>query len=106
VLAVALSRNALAFVVPALIVIGLTWLLLAGSGSLQAAFAVGIAWFLLLGGLLDNVRLLQGRSGDGGALAKLTLIPNVIWSLVWIFVAVVTLIVGGQLLLRPGYAIG
>jgi hypothetical protein len=81
-------------------------LLVAASGTLQAAFAVGIAWFLLIGGLLDNVRLLGGRSGDGTALAGLTLVPNVIWSFVWIVVALVALIVGGQLLLRPGYEIG
>ena len=36
----------------------------------------------------------------------MTLIPNFIWNLLWIVVAVVSLIVGGQLLLRPGYDIG
>jgi Peptidase M50B-like len=106
VLAVALARNGLAFLIPALIVLGLGWLLIAGSGALQAAVAVGIAWFLLIGGLLDAIRLLGSKSGDGTALAELTLIPNAIWSLIWIFVALVSLIVGGQLLLRPGYGIG
>jgi len=106
VLAVGLSRNGLAFLIPALIALGLTWLLLAGSGPLQAAFAVGIAWLLLFGGLLDNLRNLSGRTGDGDALAKTTLIPSFVWNLLWLFVAVVALIVGGQLLLRPGYDIG
>jgi hypothetical protein len=105
VLAVGLSRNGLAFVIPALIVLGLTWLLLAGSGTLQAAFAVGIAWLLLFGGLLDAVRL-PSDGGDAAALASLTFIPGVLWKLLWIFVALVSLIVGGQLLLRPGYDLG
>ena len=78
-LAVGLSRNGLAFLIPALIALGLTWLLLAGSGPLQAAFAVGIAWFLLFGGLLDNLRNLSGRTGDGHALARTTLIPGFVW---------------------------
>jgi hypothetical protein len=104
--AVALSRNGLAFLVPALIVFGLGWLLLSGSSELQAAFAVGIAWFLLFGGLLDNLRLLGNRSGDGHRLAGMTLIPNFLWNLAWVVVALVALIVGGQFLLRPGYDIG
>jgi hypothetical protein len=106
VLAVGLSRNGLAFLVPGLIVLGLVWLLVAGSGSLQAAVAVVIAWWLLFGGLLRNWRILDGRTGDGKALAGLTLIPNVVWNLIWLVIAVVALIVGGQLLLRPGYEIG
>lgn len=104
VLALALSRKALAFLIPALIALGLGWLLLAGSPGLQAAVAVGIAWLLLIGGLLRIVRVLGG-SGDSAALAAMTLIPNFVWSLIWLFVGLVALIVGGQLLLRPGYSL-
>ncbi|GLZ45255.1 membrane protein [Actinomycetospora sp. NBRC 106375] len=106
VLAVALSKGGLAFLVPTLVVLGLTWLLLAGSGNLQAVFAVGIAWVLLIGGFVKNVSLLGAPSQDGANLAGRTLIPNFVWSLIWIFIALVALIVGGQLLLRPGYGIG
>ncbi|GAA4885808.1 M50 family metallopeptidase [Actinomycetospora straminea] len=106
ILAVGLSRNGLAFIVPALIVTGLTWLLLAGSSALQAAVAVGLAWVLLFGGLLQTIRNLSGRTGDGDALFSRTWIPNAIWNLIWLFIAVVALIVGGQLLLRPGYMLG
>ena len=67
--------------------------------------AVGIAWWLLLGGLLRVVRVLGG-SGDSAELRKLTLIPQFVWSLTWLFIALVALIVGAQLLLRPGYAVG
>jgi hypothetical protein len=105
VLAVGLSRKSLAFLVPALIVLGLAWLLIAGSASLQAAFAVGIAWLLLFGGLLRVVRVLGG-SDDAEKLAGMTLVPQFVWSLIWLFIAVVSLIVGGQLLLRPGYWVG
>jgi hypothetical protein len=45
-------------------------------------------------------------SDDGAKLASKTLIPNVIWTALWLFLAVFSLIVGGQLLLRPGYGIG
>jgi Peptidase M50B-like len=106
VLAVALSRNGLAFLVPALITLGIGWLLLAGSSALQAAIAVGIAWFLLLGGFVDTLRLLKDPSSDGGKLAEMTLIPNFLWTLTWVFVGLVSLIIGGQLLLRPGYELG
>lgn len=104
VLALALSRNGLAFLVPALIVLGFTWLLVAGSASLQAAFAVGTAWLLLLGGLRQSVMMFP--SDDGDKLASRTLIPNIVWTAIWFFIALVSLIVGGQLLLRPGYDLG
>ncbi|GAA4745974.1 M50 family metallopeptidase [Actinomycetospora chibensis] len=104
VLAVARSRNALAFLIPGLITLGLGWLLIAGTPSLQAAFAVAIAWLLLLGGLLRIVRVLGG-SGDSEDLRKMTLIPEFVWSLTWLFIGLVSLVVGAQLLLRPGYAI-
>jgi hypothetical protein len=104
VLAVALSRNALSFLVPALIVLGFTWLLLAGSAALQAAFAVGTAWLLLFGGLRQAV--MHFPSDDGAKLASRTWIPNLVWTALWLFIAVVALVVGGQLLLRPGYEVG
>lgn len=104
-LALALARTGLAFLIPTLIIFGLAWALLAGSPALQAAAAVGVAWWLLLGGLLRVIRVLGG-SGDSAELRRLTFIPGVVWSLIWLFIAVVALIVGGQLLLRPGYGIG
>ena len=104
VLALALSRNGLAFLVPALIVLGFTWLLVAGSASLPTAFAVGTAWLLLLGGLRQSVMMFP--SDDGDKLASRTLIPNIVWTAIWFFIALVSLIVGGQLLLRPGYDLG
>lgn len=67
--------------------------------------AVGVVWFLLIGGVVDTTTLPAG-AGDARAMAGRTLIPGVIWKVAWVSAAVLALIVGGQLLLRPGYAIG
>jgi hypothetical protein len=92
--------------VPAVVVLGVGYVLVEGSAQLQAAVAVGIAWLLLIGGAADNLSF-RGRKADASFLAGTTIIvPAFVWELLWAFVSVVTLIVGGQLLLRPGYAIG
>jgi hypothetical protein len=44
--------------------------------------------------------------GSTDVLPRRTLIPGVVWRLVWVVVAIVALIIGAQLLLRPGYEIG
>jgi hypothetical protein len=100
------SIKGLAFVVPALVVLGVGYVLIEGSAELQAAVAVGIAWLLLIGGAADNLSF-AGRKADAATLAEATVIvPAVVWELLWAFISVVTLIVGGQFLLRPGYEIG
>jgi hypothetical protein len=100
------SIKSLAFVVPTVVVLGVGYVLVQGSAQLQAAFAVGIAWLLLIGGAADNLRF-RGGKADAGSLAEQTIIfPAFVWELLWAFVSIVTLIVGGQLLLRPGYGIG
>jgi hypothetical protein len=99
------ARNALAFTVPLLFLVGIVAALLRGSPATQAAVAVSVVWFLLIGGVVDTTTLPAG-GGDARAMAGKTLIPGVIWKVFWVFVAVVALIVGGQLLLRPGYEIG
>lgn len=64
-----------------------------------------MVWFLISGGA-KNLSF-RGRKGDATILAELTvIIPAVVWELLWAFVGLVALIVGGQLLLRPGYDIG
>lgn len=104
ILALLVARNALAFTIPLLVVLGLGAALFYGSGEQQAFAAAFVVWFLLLAGTVWAFR----RSAGGGSdtLAGKTLIPGVIWQLLFIFVALVSLIVGGQLLLRPGYAVG
>ena len=105
VLALLIARNPLAFTIPLLVILGLGAVLLYGSGMLQAFAAAGAVWFLLIAGTFEAFSLPSG-GGDASTLAGKTLIPGVIWKLFWIFIAVVSLIVGGQLLLRPGYDIG
>lgn len=99
------ARNPLAFTVPLLILLGIGAALIRGSAATQAAVAVSLVWFLLIGGVVDTTTLPSG-GGDARIMAGKTLIPGVIWKVFWVFVAIVALIVGGQLLLRPGYAIG
>jgi len=89
ILALLVARNALAFTIPLLVVLGLGAALLYGSGEQQAFAATFVAWFLLIAGAVWAFRR-----------------KAVLWRLLFSFVAVVALIVGAQLLLRPGYVIG
>jgi hypothetical protein len=88
-LALLVARNALAFTIPLLVVLSLGAALLYGSGEQQAFAATFVVWFLLIAGTLWAFRS-----------------KGVLWWLLFSFVAVIALIVGAQLLLRPGYAIG
>ena len=94
------ARNGLAFLVPFVLVVGLTFVLLRGAPLLQAAVAVGIVWFLLISGVVDSFRL-PSSDGDAAALAGKTLIPGFVWKLLWIVIGVVALVAGGRLLLVP-----
>ena len=89
ILALLVARNALAFTIPLLVVLGLGAALLYGSEEQQAFAATFVVWFLLIAGTVWAFRR-----------------KAVLWRLLFSFVAVVALIVGAQLLLRPGYGIG
>ena len=105
-LALLVARNPLAFTIPLLVVLGLGATLLRGSVEIQAFAAVGVVWFLLISGAAEALSF-RGRKGDASNLAEWTVIvPAFVWELLWAFIALVALIVGGQLLLRPGYDIG
>jgi hypothetical protein len=103
ILALVAARTALAFTIPLLVVLVLGAALLYGSSEQQAFAAAFVVWFLLIAGTLWAFRTPQG--GASGSLGDETFIPGILWQLLFIFVAIVALIVGGQLLLRPGYAI-
>jgi hypothetical protein len=105
ILALLVARNALAFTIPLLVVLGLGAALLNGSAKQQAFAAVFVVWFLLIAGTVQTFRIPPAK-GSTDVLPRLTLIPSVVWRLLWIVVAIVVLIVGAQLLLRPGYEIG
>ncbi len=89
----------LAFLIPALVVFGVGWALIDGTPAVRAAVAVGIAWYLLLGGVIDAFAL-PTDDGDARSLASRTgVVPGIVWKLLWIFIAVVCLLRGGSLLL-------
>jgi hypothetical protein len=86
---------------------GVTWAALAGSVAVQAAVAVGLVWVLLFGSLRSSLILSRADGSDAARLASATLVvPRIVWHAVWVAIALYALIVGGQFLLRPGYAIG
>ncbi|WP_432095037.1 M50 family metallopeptidase [Streptomyces sp. bgisy100] len=73
--------------------------------AVQAAFAYGVVWFLLLGGVRPVFEL-QGKRRRGGApdsdadqLARLTNVPPVLWLLLFHVVSLSSLIGGGRWLL-------
>lgn len=81
------------------------------SALVQALFAYGAAWFLLIGGLRPVVELARSRGrdlrrgrarlSDADQLARLTGVPGGVWVCLFAVVAVVAIVVGARLLV-PG----
>lgn len=71
-----------------------------GSALLQAAFAAGVVWVLLFGGIRDAVESGTGDTSDAAHLARDTMIPRGGWKAAFVVVAIVCL-VKGFLLLAP-----
>jgi Peptidase M50B-like len=68
-----------------------------GSVKLQTIAAYALSWFLLLAG----VRMVfGGGSGppDAGILRRITYIPRIVWTALWLMIAVIALWAGGRLL--------
>lgn len=63
--------------------------------SAQIAAAYAIAWLLLLSGV-RGIWVRKTKSGDGGNLSELTLIPRVIWFLLWLTATLAAVAVGGS----------
>jgi Peptidase M50B-like len=63
--------------------------------SAQIVAAYAIAWLLLLSGV-RGIWVRGTRSGDGGNLSELTLIPRVIWFLLWLAATLAAVAVGGS----------
>jgi hypothetical protein len=93
------AGNDLANAVTLLALIGVAWVAFAGSPTVQAAVAVGLVWWLLLGGLRAAVGMALTPTSDAGFLARRTLIPRIAWKGIWIFIAILCLLRGGRLLL-------
>jgi hypothetical protein len=63
--------------------------------------AVGLVWLLLIGGL-RRILLDGAHASDAHALSDMTWIPRSVWSGIWLVIAVVSLWVGGRLILGYG----
>jgi Peptidase M50B-like len=63
--------------------------------SAQIVAAYAIAWLLLLSGV-RGIWVRGTQSGDGGNLSELTLIPRVIWFLLWLAATLAAVAVGGS----------
>ena len=93
--------NPFALTITALLLGGILWALVAGGPGVQAALAVGLVWLMLIGGL-RIVLVRNTKSDDVAELTELTWIPRIVWFAAWLAIAVVSLWVGGRILL--GYA--
>ncbi|RZT83306.1 peptidase M50B-like protein [Pseudonocardia sediminis] len=101
-LAIVPAANGLAFLMPTLAAVGIGWALIQATPTVQAGVAVGIVWYLLIGGTIYAFTL-PTRDGDAADLRKRTVVvPGIVWKAAWIVIAVVCLWNGGRLLLVPG----
>jgi Peptidase M50B-like len=90
--------NPLALAVTGLLLVGIVWALIAGGPGIKGALAVALVWLLLIGGLRIVVVRNTG-SGDAEALSRYTWIPRVVWFAIWLAIALISLWIGGRVLL-------
>jgi hypothetical protein len=96
------AGNGLSVLVTALALGGVVWVQLDGSLQLQAGVAVGMVWWLLIGGALySSIRLSRGDGSDAALLARWLLLPRLFWHGVWAAIGVACLWVGGGMLVNP-----
>jgi Peptidase M50B-like len=103
--ALLVAAGTTALVITAAALAGVIWAAVAGSPTVQAAVAVGLVWLLLVGGLRQTI--VDGSGTDGQNLSKLTWVPRPVWFGIFLIIAVVSLWVGGRVLLgysEPGAA--
>jgi hypothetical protein len=93
------AKNTLANAITLVALAGVVWAALDGTAFVQAAVAVALVWWLLLGGVRDAVRMSLADGTDAYWLARRTLLPRPFWKAVWIFIAIVCLWVGARRLL-------
>jgi hypothetical protein len=93
------ARGEIATFVVLLLAIAIGYVAIYGSPTLQAAFAAGLVWLLLVGGLRDAAIATTDSTSDAGKLARDTLIPSVVWRAVFVAIALYCLWKGSRLLL-------
>jgi hypothetical protein len=92
------AREGLANVVTLAAAGALLLLLWRGSAFLQLTVAVVIVWLLLIGGVIDAVKMGRRGGADAAVMARRTWIPALVWQAFWVTVALVCLYAGGRLL--------
>ncbi|TWF80692.1 peptidase M50B-like protein [Pseudonocardia hierapolitana] len=91
------AANALANVVTLLAVIGVGWAALAGTAYVHAAVAVGMVWWMLIGGVYySTIALSRGDRSDAHLLASRTLIPRIVWHAAWAAIGIACLVAGAR----------
>ncbi|GAA1352836.1 M50 family metallopeptidase [Saccharothrix algeriensis] len=92
----------LSVVLTGAVVLAVSWY---ATAEWQAAFALFVAWFLLLGGVRPvgelQRRRLRGRApnSDADQLARITRVPGLLWVLLFAAVTIGALLLGGRMLL-------
>ena len=66
----------------------------------QIAGAYALTWLLLLSGV-RRVLEVGALSSDGTSLSQLTMIPRLIWFLLWLAATLAAVAVGGKMLVMP-----
>jgi Peptidase M50B-like len=93
------AKDLFTIVVVLLVGAGIVWLVVAGSSRMQAGFAVGLVWLLLIGGATLLVSLTSGGSVKGGPEKPATLIPGFLGlAFIW-FVTIIAIWLGTRRLL-------
>ena len=90
--------NSLALGFTVLLLGGILWALVAGGPGVQAALAAGLVWLMLIGGLWMVLKR-NIDNQDAVELRQATWIPSFVWFAGWLTIAVVSLWVGGRVLL-------
>jgi hypothetical protein len=94
------ADNALATLVTLIAFLATGWAVYNGGAELKAAVAVGLVWWMLIGGAHSaSVGLSRGEGSDAHVLASSTLVPRIVWHAIWAVIGVVCLWKGGRALL-------
>jgi len=67
----------------------------------QVVGAYALTWLLLLSGV-RRVMEVGALSSDGASLSQLTMIPRLIWFLLWLAATLAAVAAGGKMLVMPG----
>jgi Peptidase M50B-like len=93
------ARGELATFVVLLLAVTIGYVALYGTPVLQAEFAAGMVWVLLFGGVRAALGSTTDNRSDAAKLAHDTLIPRIVWKGVFIVIALLCLLQGGERLL-------